>query len=312
MKERNQALIMFMKDSGLRASDVAKLTAEDYDRAVTYTNEFDEPFKVFQPLGTKKTGHLAYVHIGPEAVKRLEKYLKGRKKGPLFHARRGDRGMTAKAIINFFVRMKQFLGEGGYKVSAHSFRKYHYSNLEAKMPLNWVNKLQGRKSSVYSRPEGKSITELYMESYDMLRVFTDEAKKEAKLESRLKEMELEILKLRSQNVLNVHIQNYPHLKEELLRIDKFLGVRGYAFMGFEQEPSQNSSPLDSVKPHATTIIDLSTGKRISEEEFNRLNDEYFLQTGRIWRLKPKYEEKFEELNAAYHERLRREKLMRAR
>lgn len=279
MKERNQALIMFMKDSGLRASDVAKLKAEDYDKAVTYTNKFNEPFKVFQPLGTKKTGHLAYVHIGPEAVKSLDKYLKGRKNGPLFHARRGDRGMTAKAIINYFVRMKQYLGEEGYKISAHSFRKFHYSNLEAKMPLNWVNKLQGRKSSVYSRPDGKSITELYIESYDMLRVFTDESKKEAKLESRLKEMELEIKKLRSQSILNSEIQEAlssgdidKEKAEAMLKIDRFLGEQGYALYGY----SKNRNRI-------CPIIDLNSDELINKEAFGKLHLKYQLLHGRtLW------------------------------
>ena len=96
---RNRAMITFFKDSGLRSSDVAALNVEDYRNARLVIYE-GEKFRVFLPFTTKKTKHIAYIHIGPEAIEDLEPYLADRARmiggeipgeEPLFTIRGGGR-----------------------------------------------------------------------------------------------------------------------------------------------------------------------------------------------------------------------------
>ena len=214
-KKRNRAILMFLKDSGLRISDVVALTVGQYRGAKTIYNEFGEPFKVFEPIQTKKTGSLAFVHIGPEAIKAVDDYLRYREEregplppgAPLFSTREGD-FMQPDAITMVFNRLRRSLGREGYRISPHSLRKFHTTLLEAEIPRHWLAKLQGKKVNdsmgPYSQPEflPGTLTEAYMQAYHRIRVFkkgeTDRKAREevvrlqariAELESRIKKME---------------------------------------------------------------------------------------------------------------------------
>ena len=208
---RNRALIMFLKDSGLRISDVAGLDIEHYLKArIVYDN--GEAFKVFEPYETKKTGHYAHIHIGPEAVEDMEKYLRLRNDPkmdePLF-LMRGKRRFNVGALSNVFYRLAQRLGDEGYRISAHSFRKYHTTELEVKMNSSWIAKLQGKSIGgswgPYSTPEGyndrlepEKLTKGYINAYDTLRVKSSEIQARKEQDKKLIAQETQIKELERQ------------------------------------------------------------------------------------------------------------------
>jgi len=206
---RNRALIMLLKDSGLRVSDVANLKVSDYLEAKTVYNDAGEPFKVFYPFETEKTGSYAYIHIGPEAIKAIDEYLEERRREegeldadpPLFINRWGER-LSPAAISATLWKIAAKIGER--KISAHSLRKFHQTMLEAAgMPKNWIAKLQGKTigdtSAPYSRPEEMLsshhmtlLTEAYLKAYDNLRVFTYPREEMERLRRRIRELESEL------------------------------------------------------------------------------------------------------------------------
>jgi len=213
-KKRNRAILMFLKDSGLRISDVAALTVGQYRGAKTIYNEFGEPFKVFEPIPTKKTGSLAFIHIGPEAIKAVDDYLRLREEleGPLspeapLFSMRGGGFMKPDAITMVFNRLRRSLGREGRRVSPHSLRKFHTTMLEAEIPPHWLAKLQGKKVNdsmgPYSQPEflPGTLTEAYMQAYHRIRVFKKgEADRKAReevirLQARIAELESRIKKM---------------------------------------------------------------------------------------------------------------------
>lgn len=169
-KERNRSILLFLKDSGVRISDAAKITVEDYLSAREIKVE-DERFKVFTPLVTQKTKDIAHIHIGPESIVAIDKYLNGRKAGPLFLSEKGGH-LTTKAIAEIFhtTKVRRHL-KGFDKISAHSMRKFHYSSLP--FSESWIKWLEGKSTSVYlDNPEG--VTSAYIKNYNTLRVFGGE------------------------------------------------------------------------------------------------------------------------------------------
>jgi len=241
---RNRALIMFLKDSGLRISDAAKLNVSDYLNARTIVHE-GEKFKVFEPFETVKSRVYAYIHIGPEAVNAIDEYLEERKPEPdepLFTMRDGRR-FTTGALSNVFFRLTRKLGKEGQRISAHSFRKFHTTELEAKMNSSWIAKLQGKSLErgwvAYSKPEGDGreidqnmLTEAYIKAYDdALRIKISEARQRRtqqkmveSLQQRVKELEKALEDERKKHVsqLNELSQDLMakfevRLKEELKR-----------------------------------------------------------------------------------------------
>ncbi|EMR73186.1 site-specific recombinase XerC [Thaumarchaeota archaeon SCGC AB-539-E09] len=194
LKKRNRALLFTLKDSGLRISDVCTLDVGDYLDLQDMKNDVGETFKVFlEATTTQKMKVNAYVHLGPEAVAEVDKYLEERgtpsRDEPLFLNNDRSR-LTERAIKNVFDRWKKWLDKRGQKVSAHSMRKFHRTRLEGGgMPEGWVKRLQGKKASVYSHPEQTGeLTRMYIDIYDRLRVFTAQVSAE-KVEDQQKEIE---------------------------------------------------------------------------------------------------------------------------
>jgi len=293
MKARNQALIMFMKDSGLRASDVAQLKVEDYLSAKEVKNDAGERFKVFKSFKTLKTGHFAHVIIGPEAVEHLDRYIGDRRTGPLFLARGGG-GITAKAIINYFVRMKQYL-EDGYKVSGHSFRKLHWTALEAKMSASWIRHLQGKAVNPYSRPSDENLIKAYMEAYDQLRVFTSEVKERLEVRRNLEGLQKQLLELRKQQSLYTLQVLIPDLSasvaDRLAQLYVYLKDRGLALV------------YTPTNPTLFNVVKLDTGDPIEPQRLLQLDGEHRMLKG--YGIRDLLALCYKEINDARAEKMRR-------
>lgn len=181
---RLRAVILFLKDSGLRVSDLVRLRFKDVSK---YLEEGDEfiPVKIV----TKKNGILAKTAIGPEAVAALKDYLVHRREGtraidaediaedaPLFKARTSDvRHLSRSSVSSTFNYLVKKAGLGG-EVSAHSLRKFTETKLEAAgVNPNWVDQIIGHRlpgsRGNYSRPEDDDLFQVYVDAYNELRVF---------------------------------------------------------------------------------------------------------------------------------------------
>jgi len=181
---RLRAVILFLKDSGLRVSDLVRLRFRDVSK---YLEEGDE----FIPLQivTKKNGILAKTAIGPEAVTALKNYLAHRREGtraidsediaehaPLFKARANDvRHLSRSSVSSTFNYLVAKAGLGG-EISAHSLRKFTETKLEAAgVNPNWVDQIIGHRlpgsRGNYSRPEDDDLFQVYVDAYNELRVF---------------------------------------------------------------------------------------------------------------------------------------------
>jgi len=208
-KLRNRAILMFLKDSGVRVSDAAALDLRDWNEAQTIDNETG-PFKVFG-FETIKTKTNALIHVGAEAVEAVERYLEKREArgypmeedGPLFISSPRKPGakpgrFTANGMGQILIRMGNKVGVK--KVSGHSLRKYHTTMLEsAGVHENWVKKFQGKKiqgsMGPYSHPEEAGLlTEAYVRAYPKLRIFGEPASAQQVIEQAT-----EIEKLRRKN-----------------------------------------------------------------------------------------------------------------
>jgi integrase len=209
-KLKTRALIALLKDSGLRVSDVVSLNMDDFLNARRVVHDGEE-YVVFKPHETTKTGALAYIHIGPEAVEALDLYLKERKaKGlpiepdtPLFINRANER-YERRALSQTFVRLRILLGFD--KVTAHSLRKFHTTRLQGEgLNDGWIKLLQGKTISgsmaAYTRPhETGQLTEAYIEAYPMLRIFEEQAstQKLNEQEKQIQSLKEEVEQLRSE------------------------------------------------------------------------------------------------------------------
>lgn len=200
-KLRNRAIVMFLKDTGLRVSDIVGIDVGDYLSARVVENEAGETFKAFRdPEETQKMKVNAYVHLGPEAVAAIDEYLEERKQrgeeallgedAPLFLHRQPGERITESGIKSVFFRVKKWLGDGGYKKSAHSLRKFHRTRLEGGgMPEGWVKILQGKQADVYQQPQHTGeLTEMYVKCYNRLRIFGEQASTQ-KLDEQAEEIE---------------------------------------------------------------------------------------------------------------------------
>jgi len=182
---RNVAVAMFLKDTGLRASDLSLFSVGDWlgARARVQFNKYGESFTKFQPERTRKENIVAEPHIGPEAFKAIDQYLKIERPGAaseeaLFMDETGKAliGGAIGQLIKHMVR--KGLGPEAEKVSCHSFRKLFETGLQAgSMPDKWIKYLQGKSRGVYSMPEDLQVSNgesllmsRYMQAYDQIRV----------------------------------------------------------------------------------------------------------------------------------------------
>jgi len=277
-KKRNQAIILLLKDSGLRISDVSKLNVEHYEETKPCISPDEhEKFLAFnEALVTQKNKILAYVRLGPESVKALEDYKKERidqgtwrTNKPLFIMDNGQR-LGKKAISMIIFRLCEKKGEK--KLSAHSLRKFHRTMLEAgKFPEKWIPKLQGKIGDTYVRPEelpGDELTKEYMKAYDKLRIFGVPSEKEKRMESELEKLRAELKNAREEKAseidsLRKEMQIHDQQADEAIkRLDRmYQRMMGYLMkdkaniqidQGITGVPEIDATTIEERKKRATS------------------------------------------------------------
>jgi integrase/recombinase XerD len=197
---RIRALILFLKDTGLRVSDVRRLTYGDVAEGLENNEEF-----IPLQLITKKNKITAKTFLGPEAIEALKEYFKERREGtrrippetitsksPLFRTRENEvKPITRSGLSSIvtFYASKHGINSG---FSAHSFRKYFQTALEASgINTNWIDQMIGHRMinsrDAYSRPTCEQLKESYIKAYPNLRVFKD-----SNFERRVENLETQI------------------------------------------------------------------------------------------------------------------------
>ncbi|MCD6263294.1 tyrosine-type recombinase/integrase [Candidatus Bathyarchaeota archaeon] len=200
---RQRALIMCLKDSGLRISDLLSLKYGNVREALERGEEF-VPIR----LVTQKNKISVTTFFGKEAVDSLVEYIELRKRGtkrvegegeindedPLFVVKGTKEKMTRSGASSSISLLIKRVGLEG-QISAHSLRKFFQTQLEnAGVPLNWIRIMIGHKlpgvESSYSRPSFEQLFRAYREAYPFLQVIPETP------EGRLKKLEKELERLK--------------------------------------------------------------------------------------------------------------------
>ena len=151
---KHRAVILFLKDSGLRLSDVVKLKWKDIQ-------DFGEGFFGFK-LITQKKKVKALAFIGPEASDALNQLP--RKKDRIFPI---DATYLCAAISDLVKEAKLQKG-----LTAHGLRKYFNTELEAaRVPKEYRYAMMGKKIGAYDENRQARLFEIYKQNYDRLRIF---------------------------------------------------------------------------------------------------------------------------------------------
>jgi site-specific recombinase XerD len=182
-KAEVKALILFLKDSGLRESDARLLNYGKIAEGLERGNSI-----IPLTLVTEKQHTIAKTFIGEEAIAALKEYLKERRKGsrhrppetitdtsPLFRTWQAEVKRLSRSGLASIVR-QAFLRVNEANLSPHSLRKYLQTNLEAgNVNVNWIDQILGHKlinsRDAYSKPTEAQLKEAYAKAYDCLRVY---------------------------------------------------------------------------------------------------------------------------------------------
>jgi len=173
---RNRALCLVAKDTGLRISDLAQLTVDDFHQGTIIRDpKSDGEFRVWNtPLISEKTGVKANVMMGPESVTAVKRYIAGRNTGAMFLTVQSQHGTEIGSPMNKFTISKCFrtittpLRKRGLRVSAHSFRKFFFTSLAH---IQIQSKLiAGKKLETTDAPYYEFDPQKYVENYEHLAV----------------------------------------------------------------------------------------------------------------------------------------------
>ena len=174
-KWKYRAAITFLKDSGLRLSDLVKIRWEN-------KVDMGDGFWNFN-LITEKRKVAACAFVGPETTRLLEQFKT--KTGFIFKT-------TPK---NACVQINKILKAVGVKgVTAHGFRKYFVTSMQhARVPEQYYLHMMGKKSSVYSEKRRSELFEAYRKAYPELSIYAQQSQAEEieRLENRINELERE-------------------------------------------------------------------------------------------------------------------------
>jgi integrase/uncharacterized coiled-coil protein SlyX len=222
-KHKMRALILFLKDTGLRISDVRNLNYGHVSDGL----EKDLKFIPLQ-LVTQKAKTVAKTFVGPEAIEALRLYLDERRKGtrrmppevitkdsPLFRTNeQGPVKRISRQGLSSMIRF-QCTKNGAKRLSAHSFRKYLQTSLDATgVSPNFTDQIIGHKlinsRDAYSLPTEEQLLKAYMDAYPLVRVYPDKTEVEeriAKLEEQVTERNGTIAELLTNGTHKVNEMN---------------------------------------------------------------------------------------------------------
>ncbi len=180
--------VLFIKDSGLRVSDVRRLNCDFFLDALEKDPNTD---LIEIHIITQKTKLLAKTFIGREAIDALKEYLEARRKGsrnvapetitkesPLFKTwKRGKVRRISRHSFSTLLR-QAFVNVNEDKMSAHSLRKKLQTDLEkAGINSNWIDQILGHKlinsRDAYSLPTDEELKEAYTKAYQYIKVYPE-------------------------------------------------------------------------------------------------------------------------------------------
>ena len=178
-KSTFKALVMALKDTGLRVTDLMNLNCD------IILENWNKTLTMFT-IRTEKTGYLAKTFFGSDAITALKQYINNRRNGsrkrkpenitnesPLFvnwkNRKRMTRQNASMIIRNAFLRISE------KKLSPHSFRKKLQTDLEkAGMPTNWIDQVLGHQlinsRDAYSLPTDQELLEAYQKAYPTIQL----------------------------------------------------------------------------------------------------------------------------------------------
>jgi integrase len=179
-------LILFIKDTGLRVSDVRRLKYGDI------TSQLEKGNKIIQiNIITQKTKLLAKTFMGEESIHALKEYFEARKKGsrnvapetitrnsPLFKCwARGEVRQIQRHSLSSLIR-EAFVNVNEERITAHSLRKKLQTELEkAGINSNWIDQILGHKlinsRDAYSLPTDEELRDAYTKAYPYIKVFPE-------------------------------------------------------------------------------------------------------------------------------------------
>lgn len=232
--------ILFIKDSGLRISDVRRLNCDFFLDALEKNPNTD---LIEIHIITQKTKLLAKTFIGREAIDALKEYIETRRKGsrnvapetitkesPLFKIwKRGKVRRISRHSFSTLLR-QAFVNVNEDKMSAHSLRKKLQTDLErAKVNSNWIDQILGRQlinsRDAYSLPTDEELGEAYVKAYQFIRVFPETNKPITELVDEESKQTTSV----STEVQATQEENYPVAEARNLTEVKQLLAKGYRY-----------------------------------------------------------------------------------
>lgn len=149
----HRTVILVLKDSGLRISDVVRLRWDDRE-------DLGEGFWSWKVL-TRKRKIQATSFIGPEATEALKQL--DRKDERIFP-------VNVDGLSHSIVEIAKSAGLKG--VSGHGLRKFFNVELQAaRIPKEWRYQMMGKKTGAYDENRLNKLFEAYRGAYDNLRVY---------------------------------------------------------------------------------------------------------------------------------------------
>jgi integrase len=180
--------VLFIKDSGLRISDVRRVNCDFFLDALKKNPNTD---LIEIQVITQKTRLLAKTFIGKEAITALKDYLEARRKGsrnvapetitresPLFKIwKKGKVRRISRHSFSTLLR-QAFINVNEDRMSAHSLRKKLQTDLEkAGVNSNWIDQILGHQlinsRDAYSLPTDEELRDAYTKAYQYIKVYPD-------------------------------------------------------------------------------------------------------------------------------------------
>jgi len=207
----HRAVILVLKDSGLRISDVVRLRWDDRE-------DLGEGFWSWKVL-TRKRKVQATSFIGPEATEALKQLDKK------------DERIFPVNVDGLSHSIVETAKSAGLKdVSGHGLRKFFNVELQAaRVPREWRYQMMGKKTGVYDENRITKLFEAYKTAYDHLRVYGVAVNVEVE---RLKQ-NLEGLRVENRE-LRERLNSYDREREDLEKLREHLPTLMKALKLYEE------------------------------------------------------------------------------